>query len=258
MQWRTLFRKEMVENWRNKKWIWVPLVFILLAMLDPLSSYYMPQIIESVGGIPEGAVVELPEFASPEVILMILGQFSSLGVLVIILMSMGTVAGERKSGVIELILVKPVSYAYYVTAKWAALLALVWVSHLFGIAAGWYYTVILFGELPLISLVQIVFFYGLWFTLVATIVIFYNVIVKIPGLVAFLSIATIMVMSVLTQVFGRFLEWSPNNLSGHIFESLMMEQVTGDLIATAFVTVGLIIVFLVGAIVLFRRKILVE
>ena len=110
----------------------------------------------------------------------------------------------------------------------------------------------------MISLVQIVFFYGLWFTLVATIVIFYNVIVKIPGLVAFLSIATIMVMSVLTQVFGRFLEWSPNNLSGHIFESLMMEQVTGDLIATAFVTVGLIIVFLVGAIVLFRRKILVE
>src|SRR5699024_9883536 len=106
----------------NKKWIWVPLVFILLAIIDPISNYYMPQIIDSIGGMPEGAVFEIPELSSAEVILMTLGQLSSLGVLVIILMSMGTIAGERKSGVIELILVKPVSYQHYITAKWAALL----------------------------------------------------------------------------------------------------------------------------------------
>jgi ABC-2 type transport system permease protein len=258
MQWMTLFKKEMTENWRNKKWIWVPLVFILLAMMDPLSNYYLPQIIESVGGMPEGTVIELPEYSPAEVILMTLGQLSTLGVLVVVLMSMGTVAGERKSGVIELILVKPVSHAHYITAKWAALLALVWASLILGVTAGWYYTVILFGELPVITLLQVVFFYGLWITLVVTVVIFYNAFVKTPGLVAFLSIATIMIMSILTQVFGRFLEWSPNNLSSHIFESLMMEQVTGDLIATAFVTIGLIIILLMGSIVLFRKKSLVE
>ena len=258
MQWTTLFKKEMMENWRNKKWLWVPLVFILFAIIDPLSNYYMPLIIESIGGMPDGTVIELPEFAPAEVILMILGQLSSLGVLVVVLMSMGVIAGERKSGVIELILVKPVSHAHYITAKWAALLALVWAALIVGVSAGWYYTVILFGELSVVSLLQIIFFYGLWLTLVVTIVIFYNAIVEPPGLVAFLSIATILGMSVLTQVFGRYLEWSPNNLSGHILESLMLEQVTGDLIATGFVTIGIIIILLIGSIVLFRKKSLVE
>ncbi|GAB3804092.1 ABC transporter permease [Virgibacillus kimchii] len=258
MQWMTIFKKEMMENWRNKKWVWVPLTFILLGMIDPLSNYYMPQIMESVGGMPEGTVIELPEFTPAEMMFMILGQLSSLGVLIIILVSMSTVAGERKSGVIELILVKPVSYQHYITAKWAALLALAWTSLIVSLTAGWYYTAILYGDLPVISLLKVIFFYGLWITLVVTIVIFYNAFVKTPGLVAFLSIATIMVMSVLTQIFGRFLEWSPNNLSGHIFESLMMEEFTGDLIATSFVTIGLIIILLLGAIALFRRKSLVE
>jgi ABC-2 type transport system permease protein len=258
MQWLTLFKKEMMENWRNKKWIWVPLVFILFAIIDPLSNYYMPLIIESVGGMPDGTVIELPEFAPAEVILMTLGQLSSLGVLVIVLMSMGVIAGERKSGVIELILVKPVSHAHYITAKWTALLAIVWTSLILGITASWYYTGVLFGELSVVSLLIIIFFYGLWLTLVSTIVIFYNSVVKTPGLVAFFSIATIMVMSILTQVFGRFLEWSPNNLSGHIFESLILEQITGDLTATAFITAGLIVILLIGAILLFRKKTLIE
>jgi len=254
MQWMTLFKKEMMENWRNKKWIWVPIVFILLGMFDPLTNYYMPQIIESIGGMPDGTVIEFPEYSPAEVIFIALGQFSSLGILVIILIGMGTVAGERKNGIMELILVKPVSYRHYITAKWTALLALVWTALILGLTASWYYTVILFGELPVLSLVKIIFFYGLWVTLVATIVIFYNAFVKTPGLVAFLSIATIILMSAVTQMFGRFLEWSPNNISAHIFESLMMGKVTEDLMATALVTIGLIIILLVGAIYLFRKK----
>ncbi|MDY0407538.1 hypothetical protein [Paracerasibacillus soli] len=59
MQWLILLQKEMVENWRNFKWIWVPLVFILLAIMDPISTYYLPQILEAVGGLPEGAVFEI-------------------------------------------------------------------------------------------------------------------------------------------------------------------------------------------------------
>ena len=99
MQWMTLFNKEMMENWRNKKWIWVPLVLILLAILDPISNYYLPQIIEVVGGLPDGAIINLPEFAPADVVMMSLSQLSSLGVLVIVLMAMGTIASERKSGV---------------------------------------------------------------------------------------------------------------------------------------------------------------
>src|SRR5690625_838412 len=109
MQWRALFKKEMLENWRNYKWIWVPLVMILLAIMDLITTYYLPVIIESVGGLPEGAVLEMPTLLPSDVIMMSLGQLSSLGVLIIVLMMMGTISGEIKSGVSELVLVKPIT-----------------------------------------------------------------------------------------------------------------------------------------------------
>ena len=128
MQWKTLFKKEMLEHWRNYKWIWVPLVIILLAIMDPITTYYLPLILESVGGLPDGAVIEMPTPLPRDVIMMSLGQLSSLGVLIIVLMMMGTISGEIKSGVSELILVKPVTYLNYITSKWASFLLIVWVA----------------------------------------------------------------------------------------------------------------------------------
>ncbi|MFD1040080.1 ABC transporter permease [Virgibacillus byunsanensis] len=254
MQWTTLFKKEMLENWRNFKWVWVPLVMILIAVVDPISSYYLPQIIESVGGMPEGAVFEMPEFAPSDVVMMSLSQISSLGVLVIALMSMGTISSERKSGVSELILVKPVSYHNYITAKWASLLLLVWTAFFLGMLGSWYYVNILFGELSFLTLLAIVFYYGLWLTLVISLSIFYNTVFKTAGLVAFMTIITIMLMSVITQVFGHILEWSPNNISEYIQEMLITESLPSDLIATGLVTISIIALLLISSIYTFKTK----
>lgn len=254
MQWTTLFKKEMLEFWRNKKWIWFPLVIILLAIMDPVSNYYLPQIIEATGGLPDGTTIELPEYTPPEVIMMSLGQFSSLGVLVIVLISMGTIASERKSGVSELILVKPVAYRNYITAKWAAHLVLVWGSLLIGMLASWYYITILYGGLSFGSLLLVILFYGLWLTLVVTVSIFYNTLFKSVGIVGFSSILTIMLMSLVTKVFGRFLNRSPIHLSDHIFDMLLMDHISGELVVTALVTIAMTIVLLMISIFTFKTK----
>lgn len=243
-----------MENWRNKKLVWVPLVIILLAIMDPITNYYLPQIMESVGGLPDGTTIELPNFAPSEVIMMSLGQFSSLGVLVIVLISMGTIAGERKSGVIELILVKPVAYLNFITAKWAALLVLVWGSLILGLLASWYYITILYGDLSFGSLLLVVIFYGLWLTLVVTLSIFFNTLFKSTGVVGFLTILTIMLMSMVTKIFGHILAWSPNNMSDHIFDMLMMGDISMELVATAIVTIILSVVLLIISIFTFRTK----
>lgn len=183
MQWMTLFQKEMVEHWRNKKWIWVPIVIMLLTTMDPLSYYYLPEIIEFAGGVPEGAVIDIPELVPTEVMMMSLEQLSMFGVLIVALISMGTIAGERQRGITEIILVKPVRYHNYVTAKWTALALLVWVALFLGLLINWYYTNLLFGEMGFLTMLQTVFFYGLWFTFVLSVSIFYNTLFKTPGLV---------------------------------------------------------------------------
>ncbi|MFS0674630.1 ABC transporter permease [Ornithinibacillus sp. 179-J 7C1 HS] len=254
MQWMTLFQKELLENWRNKKWIWVPLVIILLSIMDPLTTYYLPQIIDSVGGMPEGAVFELPEYAPSDVIMMSLSQLSMLGVLVIVLITMGTIASERKSGISELILVKPVYYMNYITAKWASFLLLVWVSLLLGLLVSWYYINILFGTLTVRDFFIIFFFYGLWLTLVVSLTIFYNTFVKSAGLVVFFTILTIMVMSIVTQIFQHVLDWSPNNLSGYIREVISTGELNSDLILTGVITLVISILLILISGQIFKRK----
>ncbi len=254
MQWITLLKKELIENIRNFKWIWVPLVMILIATMDPVSSYYLPQIIDAVGGMPEGTEFQLPEFSPSDVIMMSLSQISSIGVLIIVLMSMGTIAGERKSGVSELVLVKPVSYTNYITAKWAAVLLLTLSALALGMLSSWYYVNLLFGELSFGALLQIIFFYGLWLALVVSISIFYNTLLKIPGLVAFLTIATILIMKLITTIFSHLLEWSPNNISGYINQMLVSGSVPSELTGSAIVTIAMIILLIAGSIYTFKSK----
>ncbi|NBJ70124.1 MULTISPECIES: ABC transporter permease subunit [Clostridia] len=247
-----LFKKELLENWRNKKWIWVPLVFILLAIMDPITNYYLPEILDAVGGI-DGAVIELPDFSPADAIMMSVSQYSTLGVLVTVLLSMGAISSERKSGVLDLVLVKPVSYTKFVVTKWLSLLSLIWSSFIIGMLASWYYTVLLYGEIPFTMLLAVIFYYGLWLTFICTISIFYNTLTHSPGLVAFLTIGTTLVISLLTSLFGTRTAWSPANLSTHLQELLITGDVPSALIYSAIVSILLIILILFASIYSFKQ-----
>lgn len=254
MQWTTLFKKEIIENARNFKWIWVPLVMILISIMDPISNYYLPQIIDAVGGMPDGTEFQLPDIQPSDAVMMSLSQISLIGVAVIVLMSMGTISGERKSGVSELVLVKPVSYINYITAKWASMLLLTLTSFTAGILASWYYVNLLFGEMSFGAILQIIFFYGLWLTLVVSLSIFYNTMVKTPGLVVFFTIATIVLMKLITTIFGHLLDWSPNNISGYIQQMLVSGSVSSELTGTAIVTAVMVVLLVIGSIYIFKNK----
>ncbi|SEA15336.1 ABC-2 type transport system permease protein [Thalassobacillus cyri] len=254
MQFMTVFKREMLEAGRNFKWIWVPLVFILLGITDPISTYYMPQIIESVGGLPEGATFEIPTPPPHDVLMMSLAQYSQLGVLVVALMSMGLISGERKSGVAELVLVKPVKYSTYVTAKWGAVNVLVLVSFFAGMLASWYYVNLLFGDVSFIHLLWTWFFYGLWLLFVISISVFMNTLFKVPGLVGFLTILFVIITSIITNIFSHVLDWSPAKLSGYIRTMLSEGSIPADLWGTALVTIGISTALLIAAIYTFRTK----
>lgn len=131
-----------------------------------------------------------------------------IGVLILTVMSMGTISGEIKSGVYELILAKPVKYTNYVTGKFFSYWLLMMVSLLLGLLASWYYTNLLFGELALSQMFVAALFYACWLTLVIAIVILYNTWFKSPGLIAFLSIITVIILTVMTNIFGHVLGWA--------------------------------------------------
>lgn len=257
-QWLVLFQKEQVELWRNYKWIWVPVVFLLLGSSTPLSTYFMPQILEDFGGLPEGAVIDIPTPTGTEVLAQTLSDFGLLGVLVLTLALMGIVSGERRSGVAAIILLKPVPYFSYLTAKWAAIICFTWVSLGLGYGLAMYYTTLLFDAVSLERWVSSFFHFGLWLTLVMTIVLFYSTILKQTGAAAFCALGTILLISLLSSSFPAWFSWSPAQLANHatlvLLEGEGLADYTPVLLSTLFGIIGLQL----GAIAIFTHKELVD
>ncbi|MBY0124523.1 ABC transporter permease [Bacillus sp. S/N-304-OC-R1] len=253
-QWQVLFNKEMVEMARNFKWIWVPIVFILIAVKEPLTLYYLPQILDSLGGLPDGAIIQLPVPSASEVLISILSQINTLGVLIIVLASMGIIAAERKSGVAGLILVKPVSYSAYITAKWAGAMLLLWISFFLAYVFSWYYVVILFEAVPFTDFILSFILNGIWLSFVLTLTIFFNALYKSPGAVGFVTLLTVIFVSLITNLFAKWLEWSPAQLPAYTSQFLFSGVFSTEAIISMILAIVAIVVLLAGSVQIFMRK----
>ncbi|MEH7113531.1 ABC transporter permease [Neobacillus niacini] len=253
-QWLTLFQKEILEMWRNFKWIWVPITFILLGVSEPLTSYYMKDILDSLGGLPDGAVIDIPVPTAGAVLASGLSQYSTIGVLIIVLGTMGTIAGERKSGVAAMILVKPVSYFSYVTSKWAGSLLLVWISLFIGYLSTWYYTGQLFDWVPIGEFFQSYVLYGLWLTVVLTVTIFFSASLLAPGMAGFISLALALVVSIISGALSHLLEWSPSQLTGYASALLAAGELPNDTLAASLLAILIIAILLWLSVVIFKKK----
>ncbi|PAE40034.1 ABC transporter permease [Bacillus sp. 7884-1] len=253
-QWMTLFQKEILEMWRNFKWIWVPITFILLGVKEPVTSYYLPQIIKSFGGLPEGAVIDIPPPTAGAVLASGLNQYSTLGVLIIVLGTMGVIAGERKSGVAAMILVKPVSYLSYITSKWAGSLLLVWFSLFIGYLSTWYYTGQLFEWVAFGEFFQSFVLYGLWLTVILTITIFFSSALLSPGMAGFISLALALVVSIISGALSLLLEWSPSQLTSYTSALLTTGKLPDDTLPASLIGILLIVILLWLSVFLFKKK----
>src|SRR5690625_4903222 len=102
-------------------------------------------------------------------------------------------------------------------------------------------------------MIQTIIFYGLWFSLVTTLTIFYNTLVNSPGLVAALTFGTTIGLSIMTSLFDHLVTVSQVNLSKHIQQMLLVNEVSTDLINTALITIVLISSLLVGSVYIFKN-----
>lgn len=216
-----MVQKELLELVRSYKLLWVPLIFVLLGIMQPVSTYYMPVILEHAGSMPEGTVIEIPKPLGAEVLAQTLQQFGTLGVLVLVLACMGTVSGERNSGAASLILVKPISVLSYIGSKWTSMLLLAWGSLTAGYLASWYYTGLLFGEVPFSGVLSSLLVYGLWLSFVMAITLLFSSLLRSPAAAAFSTLGGAVALSLLAGLFPKFMGWSPGSLSGFAYESVV-------------------------------------
>ncbi|MFS0821373.1 ABC transporter permease [Bacillus sp. 1P02SD] len=253
-QWIVLFKKEWIEMTRNFKILWIPLVFILLGIMQPVTSYYLPEIIKAAGELPEGAVFEMPIPSPQEVIVQTFGQYSQIGILVLVLAFMGIVAAEKNSGVSEIILVKPVSFANYITAKWASIVLMTVGSFLVGILASWYYTGVLIGDIGFGELMKGSLVYGTWLVFLVTVTLLLSSLFKSNLIVAFVSLLVAIGLSAITSLLSKWMTWSPARLSTHASKLLLTGSPDKHFALSLTISILLILILLISSIYLFAKK----
>jgi ABC-2 type transport system permease protein len=249
----TLFLKEMTESTRSGKWIWLPIVFILIGVTQPLTSYYMPQILESAGNLPEGAVIEIPTPSGEEVLAGTLGQYGTIGTLLLILASMNAVSGERQSGSLTLVMARPVTPLQYISSKWIAHLFIALTSFTLSYALTWYYTNLLFSPVKWSSVLGSLAFYSLWIIFIISITIFAGTFLRSAGGIAGFSASLLALLTVSTGLLTKFMTWSPANIREHATYILMQEELLDKGFLVLGLTVVLSLLFVAFAIFNFKR-----
>lgn len=207
-----LLRKEWRENIRNFKLYWIPIVFVIFGVIEPITNHFLPEIMKSVGNLPEGAEFTWPELQGEDIFVSLMSQYQMIGILVIILAFMGSISSERKTGTATLLYVRPMSFGQYFFSKWIVVNAIVLGSVWLGFLAAWYYIRILFNPVAVGEVFAFLGTYSLWLVFAVTVVLALSAWLSAGG-TAGLSILVLIVFTIIDGVLGTYWTVSPWKLS---------------------------------------------
>ncbi|GIP46251.1 membrane protein [Paenibacillus sp. J45TS6] len=247
-QFLLFFRKEMREMGRSYKWLWVPIVFLILGIMQPVVTRFLPEILESAGNMPEGMTITMGLPTGTEVMAQTLSQYNSVGLMILVLSIMTMISGERQSGVSQMIFAKPVSYVSYAAAKWASMLSLVTVSFVLGYAGAWYYTVQMIGSVETGAAIKAGLFYLLWLWFAGSLTLLMSSLLNSAAGIAFVSLAVAILLSIASQWLPSFTAYSPGSLPQISMQWLQASDKSTSALGAAILCLICIMVFFMIAV----------
>ena len=147
MNFLIVLRKELLEQWRTYKLLIVAAVLVVFGLISPLLAKLTPELLKAVPNMPPALALAIPAPTLVDAVSQYVKNMSQFGILLALLMSMGSVAQEKERGTAAMMLARPVSRETFLLAKFTAL-AFAFAASLVLAALGcWYYTFLLFQAL---------------------------------------------------------------------------------------------------------------
>jgi len=141
-----LLRKELLEQWRTLRLPVVAAVFLLVGLTSPLLARFTPELIGALGAGQIQIVVPPP--TTKDAVDQLIKNLSQFGILVAVLLAMGSVATEKERGTAAMLLTKPAGRGAFLVAKLVAIGGTLLVAVGLAAASAWFYTLVLFEALP--------------------------------------------------------------------------------------------------------------
>ncbi|QDQ02019.1 ABC transporter permease [Lysinibacillus fusiformis] len=210
-----LSKKEFNQMVKEYKILWLPIVFMLLGITQPIMMYYLPMILENLGGV-EGIMID-PTMAKPEgreVLASTLNsQFDQLGIIIMIVAVMGVIQAEKANGMLQFILTRPVSISSYLGSKIATHYLLAVLSLAIGYIASYGYTMYLFSPIPITYVILAFALYCLWLLFIITFVTMISTFFNSQAVIALVSIVALLLCRLIAGLHPSISIFNPAGFS---------------------------------------------
>jgi len=238
-------RKEFQFQWRTKRVLIVVAIFLVFGMLSPVIAKFTPELISSLEETAAFADL-IPEPSVIDSINQYVSNLTQFGFILVILLGMNAVAGEKEKGTAAMVLSKPIPRWSFILSKYIAqgtvyLLAI----SLAGLAA-YYYTSYLFDGLQFSGFALANFLLFLWLMVFAAVSLLGSSIGKTTAAAAGIALlgGIILLLSSAIPRYGAL--FTSGLISWATASSMNIEGVaSGGALAMAL---GLILLMLVGSI----------
>jgi ABC-2 type transport system permease protein len=201
-----LLAKELRELWRSKRVLILPLLFIAIGITGPALIRLIPILLEQTPGT---IGLELPDFGPADGLAQYLELARQMGLLAVLLVYMGILAGERRDGLLAFLFVKPVSRLTYVSVRWATNGTYVLASFAVGAGVAAVYTLLLLGAPDYGAMAQATLLYLTYVLLAFSWVTLFSALSRSPALAAGLSLLPLFVLPVLGALWDPLGTYGP-------------------------------------------------
>ena len=145
----------------HRIWI-IPFVFIFLSLFSVVTAYFLPELFKSMDQLKQYASM-IPTPTTADAFTQLSKNFSQFGFIIVILLGMNAVAGEKDKGTASLFLTKPISRSDFILAKSITQIILIAVSLFLAALVAYGYIVYLFDTIPFWHILVFCAYLFFWF-----------------------------------------------------------------------------------------------
>lgn len=149
----TLVLKELTEGVRSYKFLIWSIICGIFGILSPLSAYYMPEVLAIIGA-SQNITLTMTDVTYRDAVDQYVKNFTQIGSIIMIFLTMGSVAGEKSDGSLQFLLVRPVSLRAILLSKILCLVCMVMLGLFIATTLACLYSQYLFSGFPLVVFIR--------------------------------------------------------------------------------------------------------
>ena len=214
-----LFKKEIREQFKLYRLVIVAGVFLLFGLSSPLTLKYLPEIMKLAGD--QNMIIQLPTPTATDSLSSYAGDIGQIGALVAVLIAMGCIANELKSGTAVMTLSKPITRSAFVSAKLLAMSLTLLISLTVASLVCFGYTIWLIQGAAVLPFVGLNLLLGLFLIFCLAVTMLFSSLYKSSLAAGGIALGVIIVQGIISTLPvigkympGKMLSWGVNLLSG--------------------------------------------